>query len=224
MQDESYAAFQRKLVPNIPGETVIGIRTPMLRKYAKSLFQCGEYEAFLRHLPHAYYEENNLHGMLIEQIRDFDHCVEELERFLPYVDNWATCDLLRPVSFKPNRKKLLPLIEKWIQSEHTYVIRFGMEMLMIHFLQEDYRPEYPDLVASVDSNEYYVNMMSAWYFATALAYQFEDAVQYLKWNKLSPWVHNKTIQKAVESFRISPEQKAYLRSLRRKGEKAQSLS
>ncbi len=216
MADPGYAAFHRKLMPTVEAERVIGVRTPDLRAYAKKLFRQGSYEEFLKDLPHLYYEENNLHGMLIEQIRDCGLCLKELNRFLPYIDNWATCDLLRPKCFKMHRKELLQEIEVWLRSDLPYTIRFAMEMLMVHFLQEDFREEYLSWVASIDSNEYYVNMMTAWYFATALAHQYEPAVLYLENHKLSLWVHNKTIQKALESDRITKEQKEYLRTLKRK--------
>ena len=214
MADPAYAAFQRKLMPGVLPENVIGVRTPQLRAYAKGLFNQGDDAEFMQKLPHKFYEENNLHGMLISMMKNETACIEALNLFLPYVDNWATCDLIRPKCFSRNKELLLSEIKKWMASDHTYTIRFGMEMLMLHFLQKDFRPEFLDWVSKVDNNYYYVNMMSAWYFATALADQYDAAVVYLVQRCLSPWVHQKTIQKAVESKRISPERKAYLRTLR----------
>jgi len=217
LRDEGYAAFQSGLIPTIPLETVIGVRMPQLRSYAKDLFRSGGYEDFLSGLPHFYYEENNLHGLLLCQIRDFEQCVAAVDRFLPWVDNWATCDLLRPSCFREHKVKLLPWIRKWLASDHPYAVRFGIEMLMVHFLQDSFRPMYLKWVSDIYSNEYYVNMMIAWYFATALSFQYEAAVVYLEQHKMPVWVHNKTVQKAVESFRIPEDRKAYLRTLRRKG-------
>jgi len=216
MQDLAYAGFQRRLMPTVRPERVIGIRTPQLRAYAKKLYREGGYGPFLRSLPHEFYEEDNLHGMLISLQKDPDQCLEALERFLPYVDNWATCDLIRPACFSSHKDRILPRIGAWMQSDHPFTIRFGIEMLMVHFLKDDFQEEYLQWVASVNSNEYYVNMMIAWYFATALAFRYEAALPYLTGHQLPLWVHHKTIQKAVESNRISPERKADLRSLRRR--------
>lgn len=212
LQDLSYRDFHSALMPTIDPDTVIGVRIPALRKLARELQDTG---MFLEELPHRYYEENNLHGFLIAGIRDFGTCVAEVERFLPYVDNWATCDSLRPRCFAGHKEELLLHIRSWMKSEHPYAVRFAMEMLMVHYLDGDFAPEYPALVAGVVSEEYYVNMMSAWYFATALAKQYGAVIGYLEKNRLPAWVHNKTIQKAVESYRISPEQKEYLRTLKR---------
>lgn len=214
MQDTEYRDFNRKLLPTVDPETVIGVRTPALRGYARELAGRPEGEAFLRALPHQYYEENNLHGFLLEKIRDYDRAVGELERFLPYVDNWATCDMISPAVFKRNLPRLREQCRLWMASGHTYTVRFGIGMLMRHFLDGDFSPEYLDWVAAVQSEEYYVNMMAAWYFATALAKQYQAALPYLTQRRLSGWVHNKTIQKAVESGRITPEQKRYLRTLK----------
>lgn len=214
MQDEKYRQFSSKLIPNTKAETVIGVRTPQLRAYAKKLAKTEEAEYLLASLPHEYYEENNLHGMIIETIKDYDKCVEELDRFLPYVDNWATCDLMNPKVFAKNKDKLITKIKTWISDEKTYTKRFGMEMLMTYYLDGDFRPEYLDLVSSVRSDEYYINMMIAWFFATALAKQYDAAITVLLEKRLSPWTHNKTIQKAVESYRISDETKAYLKTLK----------
>lgn len=214
-QDPGYRAFHAKLMPTIEYERIIGVRIPALRSLARDLAGTALAEAFLETLPHAYYEENNLHGFLIGSIRDFSQCLAQVERFLPYIDNWATCDSLRPKSFARHKQALLPHIERWLASDHPYTCRFAMEMLMVHFLDGDFSPEYPQWVAAVVSQEYYVNMMIAWYFATALAKQWEEIVPYLEEGRLEPWVHNKTIQKAVESYRITPEQKAYLRKLKK---------
>lgn len=214
-QDENYAQFQRKLIPTVDPDTIIGVRTPALRSMAKKLYRENQYEAFLEELPHAYFDENQLHGFLVSEIRDFDRCIEALERFLPYIDNWATCDQTSPKIFKKRKQELLPYIETWLTSEHVYTVRFAVGMLMQHFLDEDFRPEYLDWVAGVRSEEYYVNMEIAWYMATALAKQWEAAVPYIENGRLDRWVHNRTIQKARESYRITDEQKQYLKALKR---------
>ena len=214
LRDEKFAAFQAKLIPNIAPERIIGVRTPALRKLAKTLHGNGQAEEFLKALPHEFFEENNLHAFLLCGMKDFDACVQAVEAFLPYVDNWATCDQLRPGVFRKNKQALLPHIRRWIASERCYTRRFGIGMLMSHFLDEDFREEYLALVSDIRSEEYYVNMMIAWYFATALAKQYEAALPYLENRRLDPWVHNKAIQKAVESFRVSDEHKAYLRTLK----------
>lgn len=214
-QDEDYAQFQRKLIPTVDPDTIIGVRTPALRSMAKKLYREKQYEAFLEELPHAYFDENQLHGFLVSEIRDFDRCIEALERFLPYIDNWATCDQTSPKIFKKRKQELLPYIETWLTSEHVYTVRFAVGMLMQHFLDEDFRPEYLDWVAGVRSEEYYVNMEIAWYMATALAKQWEAAVPYIENGRLDRWVHNRTIQKARESYRITDEQKQYLKALKR---------
>lgn len=214
MQDLQYRDFHSTLMPTVEKERIIGVRTPQLRKYAKTFGKMGEAEGFLTQLPHYYYEENNLHGFLIEGCTDYDRCVMLLDAFLPYVDNWATCDMMRPKVLKKNLPELLFKIKEWISSEHTYTIRYGIGLLMQFYLEEAFSPEYPKLVAAVHSEEYYVNMMIAWYFATALAKQYEMILPYLEEKSLNTWVHNKTIQKAVESCRITKEQKEYLRTLR----------
>lgn len=213
-QDTKYRDFQAKLLPTVDKETVIGVRTPALRKYAKQLSKRDDIKDFLNDLPHRYFDENQLHAFVLSEIKDFDSCMTEVERFLPYVDNWATCDQLSPKVFKKQRQKLLDGISEWIGSEHTYTVRFAIGMLMQHFLDEDFEPAYPEMVAAVRSEEYYINMMIAWYFATALAKQYETVLPYIEERKLEPWTHNKTIQKSVESYRITPEQKEYLKSLK----------
>lgn len=214
MQDIKYRDFQVKLIPEISVENVIGIRTPELRKYAKELVKSGNTAQFLADLPHKYFDENQLHAFIISEVSNYDEAIKLTEEFLPYVDNWATCDQLRPKAFKKDKDKLMDRIKVWISSDKTYTIRFGIGMLMCHFLDDDFKAEYLELVAGVRSEEYYVNMMIAWYFATALAKQYDHAVKYLESNSLSQWVHNKTIQKARESFRITAEQKEYLKTLK----------
>lgn len=218
LQDTEYKKFHCKLVPTIDPETVIGVRTPELRRLAKQLAKDKNIGCFLEKLPHQYYEENNLHGFLIETIRDYDACIKAIDEFLPYVDNWATCDLMSPKVFQKHPSELIVKIKEWIASEKTYTVRFAIGMLMTFYLDDAFRPEYLELAASVRSEEYYINMMTAWYFATALFKQYEAAVPYLEQKRLDTWTHNKTIQKAVESRRITEEQKDYLRSLKRKGD------
>ena len=215
-RDEKFAAFQARLIPNIAPERIIVVRTPDLRKLAKALRGSDEAEGFLKELPHEFFEENNLHAFLLCEIKDFEHCVRRVEEFLPYVDNWATCDQLRPRAFAKNKQALLPFIRAWIASDRVYTRRFGIGMLMSHFLDEDFREEYLGWVSDIHSAEYYVNMMIAWYFATALAKQYKAALPYIEERRLDPWVHNKTIQKALESFRVSDEQKKLLRTLKSK--------
>lgn len=214
MQDLEYRDFHSKLMPTVEKERVIGVRTPMLRKFAKQFAKSGNAEAFLKQLPHTYYEENNLHGFIIEGCKDYDTCVRLLDEFLPYVDNWATCDMMTPKVLKKDLPRLFGKIKEWTAAEHTYTIRYGIGLLMQFYLDEAFMPEYPELVAGIRSEEYYVNMMIAWYFATALAKQYETILPYLEEKCLDVWVHNKTIQKAVESYRITKEQKEYLRTLR----------
>lgn len=214
LQDLKYRDFHSKLMPETDKETVIGIRTPVLRKFAKEFAGTSEAEAFLRQLPHRYYEENNLHMMLITGIKDYEKCMEEIQRFLPCIDNWATCDYPAPKCFARHKDQVLEEAKKWISSGETYVIRYGIGMLMRLFLDEDFSSEYLEMTAAVQSQEYYVNMMIAWYFATALAKQWDATVPYIEQHKLSDWVHRKTVQKAVESYRITPEQKEYLKGFR----------
>lgn len=215
LQDKSYKEFHTKLMPGTDPDRIIGIRTPELRKFTKEFAKNNDIYAFMDDLPHFYYEENNMHGFLISSMKDIDECIERLDRFLPYVDNWATCDCISPVSFRKDHDKAYRAARRWISSSHTYTIRFGIGVLMKYFLDDYFQEEHLQIVSEIQSDEYYVNMMSAWYFATALAKQYDSAVVYLQNEKLPLWVHNKTIQKAVESYRITPEQKAYLKSLRR---------
>ena len=218
LQDTEYKAFHSKLMPTIDPDTIIGVRTPALRALARKIQTVPgiDLDLFKASLPHQYYEESNLHAFLIEQCRDYDACIWELDCFLPYVDNWATCDMMRPKCFKKHTKELLCKIEQWLGSTHTYTVRFAIEMLMVYFLEENFDPKYLAMVAEIQSDEYYINMMIAWYFATALAKQWDSTLPYLTEERLPLWVHNKTIQKAIESYRITPEQKKMLRGLRRK--------
>jgi len=214
LQDMAYRDFHSRLMPDIDKETVIGIRVPVLRKYAKSIAGTELSEKFIKELPHRYYEENNLHMMLITGIKDYEKCLSEIERFLPYIDNWATCDFPAPKCFEDHKEELLPVIKRWIASSETYTIRYGIGMLMRLYLDEDFDPEYVRLVVGVKSDEYYVNMMIAWYMATALAKQWDAVIPYIEDHCMSDWVHRKTIQKAVESYRITDEQKEYLKGYR----------
>ena len=212
--DEQYKEFQSKLVPNIPKETVLGVSTPDMRRIAKEIRGTEEAEGFLAELPHKFYEENLVHFFLIAMIKDFDQCVQAVETFLPYVDCWPVCDQSTPKVFSKNHEKLLPLIRKWMGSEHVYTARFGIRMLMNEFLGEDFQPEYLAWVAAVQGEDYYIKMMVAWYFATALAKQYDDSVVYIEERRLEPWTHKKTIQKATESFRVTEAHKEYLKTLR----------
>ena len=214
LQDKSYRDFQSKLIPTISVETIIGVRIPAIRKLAKEYGKDPESVEFLKQLPHTYYDENILHALLVAEIKDYEVCVKEVEHFLPYVDNWAVCDIFSPKVFRKNKDKLIDKIREWTASGQPYTCRFGMEMLMTHFLDEDFRVEYLEIPAAVHSEEYYVNMMIAWFYATALAKQWDAAVGYIEKKCLDPWTHNKTIQKARESYRITREQKEYLKTLK----------
>ena len=214
LQDLKYREFNSSLIPTVDKETVIGVRTPQLRKLAKELSKDPDIEIFLRTLPHKYFEENNLHGLIIEAMKYYDRCVAEMKLFLPYIDNWATCDIISPKIFKKHLPELLDEIKVWIGSDHTYTVRFGIEMLMSFYLDDEFKPEYPEMVAGVKSEEYYVNMMIAWYFATALAKQYDAVLPIIEEKRLEKWTHNKAIQKSVESYRITPEQKVYLKTLK----------
>ena len=214
LQDEKYRDFQSKLIPNLEASVMIGVRTPELRKLSREMVRRENIGEFLDALPHRYFDENQLHAFILSEIRDYDRCVEAVCRFLPYVDNWATCDQMSPKVFRRNRQALLPHIREWIDSGKTYTVRFGIGMLMSHFLDEGFDQTYAETVASIRSEEYYVNMMIAWYFATALVGHYEEILPFLEEKRLDPWTHNKAIQKAIESYRITEEQKAYLRTLR----------
>ena len=214
LQDEKYRDFQIKLMPTVEPETVIGVRTPELRKLAKELLKGNDYDAFLNALPHEHFDENQLHAFILSGMKDYDRCMAGVCAFLPYVDNWATCDQMSPKAFSKNKDDLLVHIKDWLKSDRTYTIRFAAGMLMEHFLGDEYDAVYPEMVAAIRSDEYYVNMMRAWYFATALAKQYDSIITFIEDKKLDKWTHNKAIQKSVESYRITPEQKTYLKSLK----------
>lgn len=214
LQDTKYRDFQSKLIPTSSKDYFIGVRTPELRRLAKKLVKSNNYSSFLEELPHKYFDENQLHGFIISEIKDYDECISYLNRFLPFIDNWATCDQTSPKVFKKNCDKVIKEINKWIKSKKTYTIRFGIGMLMQYFLDDNFDEKYLELVCNIKSNEYYVNMMRAWYFATALAKQYDSTIVYFEDKKLDTWTHGKSIQKAIESYRISEEQKDYLRTLR----------
>lgn len=215
-EDPKYRDFQSKLVPNIEKETIIGVRTPDMKKIAKEFAKEESTKDFLKDLPHKYYEENLVHIFILSMIKDFDECVKGLEAFFPYIDCWPVCDQSSPGIFKKNHEKVLPLVKKWIDSDHVYTSRYGMRILMNEFLGDDFKPEYLSWVASKKGDDYYLKMMVAWYFATALAKQYDESVKVIERKELDPWTHNKAIQKACESFRVSDEHKAYLKTLKRK--------
>ena len=214
LQDIKYRDFQSKLFPTLSSDVMIGVRTPELRKLSKKMIKENNYLSFLEELPHKYFDENQLHAFIISNLKDYNECIKYTNKFLPYVDNWATCDQMSPKIFKNNLDKLLVEIKRWIKSKETYTIRFGMGMLMQYYLDDNFKLEYLDMVAKVKSEEYYVKMMQAWFFATALAKQYDKTLPYIKDNKLDNWVHNKTIQKAIESYRITNEQKEELKKLK----------
>ena len=214
LQDEKYRDFTKNLTPGLEADSFIGVRSPALKKLAKEYAKAEGIEEFLGDLPHKYFEENQLHAFLISEIKDYETCIREINRFLPYVNNWATCDQMSPKVFAKHKKELLGEVKVWIKSKETYTVRYAIGTLMRHYLDDDYDEKYPKMVAAVKSDEYYINMMIAWYFATALAKQYESILPYIENQKLSKWTHNKTIQKAIESYRITPEQKEYLRSLK----------
>ena len=214
LQDIRYREMQIRIIPTVKPEHIIGVRTPELRQLAKQVARDGAAEEFQGDLPHRYFEENQLHAFILSEMKDYGQCLQAMNRFLPYVDNWATCDQMSPKVFRKHRQELIGSIREWIGSEEPYTVRFGIGMLMEHYLDGDFDPAYPEMAAAVRSGEYYVNMMTAWYFATALAKQYEAVLPYLENRRLDDWTHNKAIQKAIESCRITPEQKAYLRGLK----------
>jgi hypothetical protein len=214
VKDDKYREFQAKLVPNVSPDTIIGVRTPDMRKIAKEVFNSPEKDEFLKELPHKYYEENLVHFFIIAMIKEFDECIEKVEEFLPYVDCWPVSDQATPKSFKKNHAKLLPYIKNWIASDHVYTARFGIRMLMNEFLDDDFKDEYLELVASKEGDDYYLKMMVAWYFATALAKKYDESVKYIEDRKLDDWIHKKAIQKAVESYRVTDEHKEHLKKYR----------
>ena len=214
LQDIKYRGFQAGLIPTVDNDKVIGVRTPELRKLAKEMSKRDDADDFLNDLPHEYFDEDQLHAFMVSGIKDFDECVSEVKRFLPYINNWATCDQMTPKVFGRHKEELLPHVREWIDSGETYTVRFGVKMFMSYFLGDDFDMEYADLVAGIKSEEYYVNMMRAWYFATALAYNYDEVVPLIENRKLDRWTHNKAIQKSVESYRITAEQKEYLKTLK----------
>ena len=213
-QDIGYRELQIRTTPSVEASRIIGVRTPALRSFAKELGKREDVGEFLKILPHELFEEDQLHAFIISGYKDYGRAIDELERFLPYVDNWATCDQMSPKVFKKHRPELMEHIKKWIKSDKTYTVRFGVGMLMEHFLDEDFDVRYAEMVAELRSDEYYVNMMIAWYFATALAKQYDEILPFIREERLAVWTHNKTIQKAIESYRITPEQKEYLKTLK----------
>ena len=214
LQDPGYRDFQGMLIPSNKDASMIGVRTPELRRLARTYAGREDIAEFLDDLPHQYFDENQLHAFIISGIKDYEKCVKEVIRFLPFVDNWATCDQMSPKVFRKHRQELAEQAEEWIGSGHTYTVRFGIKMLMDHFLEEEFDLMYPEMVAQVRSEEYYIRMMVAWYFATALAKQYDAVLPFIENRRLDPWTHNKTIQKAVESYRVTPEHKEYLKSLK----------
>ena len=214
MQDIAYRDFNSKLIPTVDKSLFVGVRTPELRKYAKQLAKREDIEEFLHSLPHKYFDENQLHAFIVSEIKDFKSCVDKVNEFLPYIDNWATCDQLSPKVFKKHHKELIAYIKEWLESDKVYTLRFGIGMLMEHFLDEDFDIIYPETVSNIRSDEYYVNMMIAWYFATALAKRYESVLTFIENRSLEIWTHNKAIQKAVESYRISTDRKTYLKELK----------
>ena len=216
LQDKGYREMQVTIIPTLEADSIIGVRTPALRQLAKEFAKREDISEFLTDLPHKFFEENQLHAFILSGMKDAESCIRLVDEFLPYVDNWATCDQMSPKVFKKHKQLLLEYVDKWIRSEHTYVKRFAIGMLMEHFLDEDFKTSYLTKVSKIRSEEYYVNMMIAWYFATALAKQYEDTLPFIEKQKLDKWTHNKSIQKAVESYRITQEQKEYLKTLKRK--------
>ena len=214
LSDIEYKEFHSKLMPTIDPNTILGVRTPKMRNFVKELKNDDGVEEFLNSLPHKYYEENNLHGFLIEQIKDYDQCILRIEEFLPYINNWATCDSVKPKIFAKNKSELFKRIKIWIKSDETYTIRYAVNMLMGFYLDEDFAVEHLKMVSNIKSDEYYVKMVVAWYFATALAKHYEETLPFIENREMEKWTHNKTIQKAIESYRITPEQKEYLRTLK----------
>ncbi len=212
-REEKFKAFQVRLIPTIDAESVVGVRTPALKALAKELIKTGEAEEFLQELPHKYFEENQLHAFILSELKGYDRVLFETNRFLPYIDNWATCDQLIPKAFGKNSDRVICEVEAWLQSKDTYTVRFGIGILMRYFLDDKFDEKYLARVAEIKSDEYYINMMSAWFFATALAKQYDKTLPYLLEKKLDKWVHNKTISKACESFRVKVEHKEYLKEL-----------
>ena len=215
LSDEKNADFSAKLTPGIDREKFLGVRIPASRKLAKEIIKENEHKDFLNSLPHKYYDENILHSILISEIKDYDECIKYVDEFLPYVNNWAVCDTMSPKAFKNKHERLMNDILRWVDSDQTYTIRFGLKILMAHFLDNDFKNEYLKIPAKIKSDEYYINMMIAWFYATALAKQWDSIIVYIENGVLDKWVHNKAIQKARESYRITAEQKEYLKSMKK---------
>ncbi|MBQ8121382.1 MAG: DNA alkylation repair protein [Ruminococcus sp.] len=214
LSDSKYREMQIKITPSVDAQAFIGVRTPLLRRLAKELAKRGDISVFLSDLPHKYFDENQLHAFIISLDKDYDSCILKVEAFLPYVDNWATCDQMNPKVFAKHKSDLLKHIKQWLKSGKTYTVRFGIKMLMDHFLGNEFDISYPKAVANIKSEEYYVKMMQAWYFATALAKQYDLILPFIENKSLDVWTHNKAIQKSVESYRITDEQKQYLKTLK----------
>lgn len=214
LKESDYKEFMAKLIPGVDPGSVLGIRTPALRNYAKELAKRDDIDDYLHSLPHELFDENQLHAFILSELKDYDRCIKEVDSFLPYIDNWATCDQLSPKVFKKHKEELLLNVKTWIKSKDTYTVRFAIGMLMQYFLDEEFDKSYPEIVAKIKSDEYYINMMRAWYFATALAKQYDAIIPYIEKNVLDKWTHNKTVQKAIESYRITDGQKEYLKSLK----------
>lgn len=212
-QDLKYKSFQSNLIPNISFDSIIGVRVPIIKNIAKDLFKNNEYSSFLEDLPHKYYDEYMLHSAILSLIKDYDECVSYLDKYLHFVDNWAVCDTIKPKCFIKNKDLLINDIKRWVMKSDTYSVRFGISMLMTYFLDEDFKSEYLDIVCDIKSDEYYINMMRAWFFATSLAKNWDSTIKYIENRKLDKWTHNKTIRKSIESFRISLSEKDYLREL-----------
>ena len=213
-QDKTYKDFQIKLIPTVEKDSIIGVRTPILKFYAKELYKREDIEEYLCDLPHQYFDENQLHAFIISNIKEYDKCIEEVNRFLPYIDNWATCDQLSPNVFKKNKDKLLKEIDKWLEDEHVYTRRFAIELLMSHYLDESFDINYANYISDIKSDEYYLKMMIAWYFSFALVKKYDEVISIIEAKKMEKWVQNKTIQKAVESYRITDDKKEYLKTLK----------
>lgn len=214
LADEDYRHFHSRLIPTVDKNKIIGVRTPILRAFANELYKEGDYESFLHSLPHEYYEEDNLHAFIIEKEKDFSHCIKLTDEFLPYIDNWATCDMFSPKCFKKEKEALYEKVLQWLNDDKTYVVRYGIGCLMKYYLDDDFDEKHLKIVSEIKSDKYYINMMIAWYFATALARQYDSTICYLTERRLPTWVHKKTIQKAIESSRIDDETKMYLRQFK----------
>lgn len=214
LQDLKYKSFQEKLIPTIDPNTIIGVRTPELKKIAKEVYLSDYKDSFLGCLPHQYFEENQIHSFIIALEKDYDKCIKLINDFLPYIDNWATCDQATPAALKKRPDDTLKEIKKWFKEDKTYYYRYGIEQLMSFYLNDRFKKEYLEMVAGINSEEYYVKMMQGWFFATALAKQYDDTILYIEKGLLEKDVNNITIKKAIESYRINDSKKEYLRKFR----------